>query len=503
MHNRPAPPIGVIRLDATAQHKREQPLYEEIASRLTRLIDEETFRAGDRLPSVRSLSRDWSVSVTTVLEAYRHLENRGLIEARPKSGHYVRPRLLRSIPEPELTRPPREPLDVSLSELMLMIVRDSQRRGLLQLGAAVPSPHLLPTDKLNRTLASASRRMKARSLAYEFVPGSKALRTEIARRAVIAGCALNPDDIIITSGAMEAVSLTLQVLCPRGSTVAVESPMFFGFIHAFEALGLRTLEIPTCCREGMSVEALRFALDNHPVSAVLASPNFSNPQGSLMPDARKREMVEMLASRGIPLIEDDLYGDLPFGEERPHAAKAFDTDGTVLWCGSYSKTLAPGWRVGWIAPGRHYSAVERFKAALNLACATPTQVAVAEFLSDGGYDHHLRRFRRILAEQMRGLRETVAATFPTGTRLSCPKGGLVLWIELPAGTDSVVLYRDALRENIAIAPGVLFSAKPQYRHCLRLNAAYATEEARASVRRLGELAFQQSKPHTAIGKLTG
>lgn len=463
-------------------------LYEATAERLQRLIDEGTFRVGDRLPSVRRLSREWDVSITTVLEAYRLLENRGAIAARPQSGHYVQARWPAAPTEPSGFARIGTPKEASTSALALEVLRGTHDTSLLQLGTAVPNPDLLPVERLNRTLGTVTRRMKARGLSYEIPAGNRTLRGELARRCVVAGCALSPDDIVVTTGATEAVNLSLRAVCKHGDVVAVESPFYFGFIQALEGLGLRALEIPMHPREGMSIEALRLAMTEHGIRAVLACPNFSNPLGTVMPDARKEELVALCAERNVPLIEDDIYGDLAYDGTRPRAAKAFDRTGIVLYCTSISKTLAPGWRIGWAAPGRFRDEFEQLKALGSLATATPMQLAVAEFLATGGYEHHLRSLRRGLQRRAEWLGAAIARHFPAGTRVTRPSGGLVLWVELPEGGDGVALHQEAKRIGVLIAPGLIFSTMGRYRNCLRLNVAFAGEDAEGKLALLGDLA---------------
>lgn len=465
----------------------EGPLYQAVAGQLDRLMDEGTLRAGDRLPSIRELAREWNVSLTTVMEAYRLLESRGAIEARPQSGHYVRPRFEHALAEPEPRLAPQRPSPVSISEWARQVLADTNNPNLLQLGAALPNPKYLPWEKLNRMMSAAARRSGERSMGYEFVPGSKALRTQIARRCLAMGCALSPEDIIITNGCLESVGLALRAVCRPGDTVATESPNYFGFLQVLEGLGLKVLEIATHPRDGMILEALQHALKKHRVRAVLLSTNFSNPLGSCMSDARKRELVEMLGEQEIPLIEDDLYGDLSYEEPRPKVAKAFDTSGQVILCSSFSKTLAPGYRIGWVAPGRYCEAVAKLKTETNLATATLPQWAIADFLAEGGYEHHLRRIRRRYAAQTGWLAEAIAKYFPPRTRVTRPTGGFVLWVELPPGCDSIALYDGAVHAGATIAPGILFSTGAEYRHCLRLNSAYATPEIEPLIARLGRL----------------
>lgn len=464
-------------------------LYEQVAERIAALAEQGTFQPGDRIPSVRGLSSQFKVSPSTVVHAYALLEERGLIEVRPQSGYYVCPRHPAPLQVPTTDRPHLRPTTVDTGELALMIYRDAGDPGLVQLGAAIPDPLNLPVDRLNRMLSSESRRHQGQSLSYERPAGSLRLRKQIARRMLTASCSLSPEDLLVTNGCTEAVFLALRAVCRPGDTVVVESPTFFNTLQTIASLGLKTLEIPAHPRYGVNLDTLRFVLENNRVSACLLISNFSNPLGSMMPDDAKQELVRLLDRHDLPLVEDDIYGDLPLGSSRPTVAKSYDRQGRVLLCSSFSKTIAPGYRVGWIAPGRYLSAVERLKAVTSLTTAVPTQLAIAEFLASGGYDAHLRRLRRIYGRQLGLIAQAVSEHFPAGTRISRPEGGFVLWVEMPKPVDSVQLYETARARGITFAPGPLFSAHSgAYRNFLRLSAAFWSERVAAGIALLGRLA---------------
>lgn len=469
-------------------------LHEEIAAKIGGLIERGTYRSGERIPSVRELSRKMRVSINTVMEAYAHLENMRIVEARPKSGYYVRSRLA----EPETPAPGVEskenltPCPVAQGEVPLRVMRSLSRPDLIPLGRGVPNPELLPIDRLTRMLAAEARRVRTESIAYAPPAGVKRLRIQIARRSLDAGCALSPDDIVITAGCVEAVTLALQATCRPGDAVAIESPAYYTFLSSLQWLGLSVLEIPSAPRDGMNLAVLDYAIRHNPVRACIVIPNFNTPLGSRMPDDKKRELVELLAKQDIPLIEDDVYGDLSFGPTRPRVCKAWDRKGLVLTCSSFSKTLAPGYRVGWIAAGRYREEVERLKRSFNLATCSPTQLAIAEFLTNGGYDRHLRSIRRACAERVAQLREAVGLHFPLGTRVTRPEGGYVLWVEMPQEIDSFRLYEEALQAGIGIAPGMLFTTGDKFRNCIRLNAAFWSPSIERAVEVLGRLAIAQS-----------
>jgi DNA-binding transcriptional MocR family regulator len=364
-------------------------------------------------------------------------------------------------------------------------------------GAAVPHPDWLPLKDLRTSLNRCLRTMDDAGSRYSFPPGEEALRLHIARRAAEAGCSFGPDEIVVTDGCQEALNLALRAVARAGDIIAIESPAFFGALQAIESLGMQALEIPSDPVSGLSLEALALALERWPVKAVAIVGNFSNPTGSLMPDAHKSKLVKMLAPRRIPLIEDDLYGDLAHGRERPRAAKAYDRDGNVLLCSSFSKTIAPGYRVGWIVPGRWRQQVEHLKYVGTMASATLTQLALADYLADSRYERHLARMRRASADNLARMQTAIVRYFPGGTRTSRPQGGFVLWVELPedspGGRDTMLLYEKALAAGISFTPGRLFSPQAKYGNCLRLAAALPWDaRVEAALAELGRLAGRAS-----------
>jgi DNA-binding transcriptional MocR family regulator len=459
-------------------------LYEALADRFAGLIHEGTFPPGTRLPSVRKTSQQNGISVSTVLQAYSLLESKGLIEARPQSGYYVRRHTDTRLPEPEVSAARGDPSLVSIHELSMMVIADAANPNLVQLGAALPNPQLMPIKKINRIIANIARENGAEAHQYLFPPGLRSLRRLIAQRAIVSGCQLSPSDILITSGGSEAIDLCLHATCRPGDIVATESPMYFGALQMLEVQGLRALEIPTHPREGISVEALAFALEHNPIRAVLVISNFNNPLGSMIPDEKKRELVGLLRRYDVPLIENDVSGELYFGNKRPATCKAFDTKGSVMLISSFSKDISPGLRVGWVAAGRYMAETTWLKSTISPSSPTLPQMAVAQFLEGGGYEQHLRRIRREYARNVELLSEAVLRYFPSDVRLTRPSGGLVLWVGLPESVDSLELYKTARGRGITLAPGYMFSPTQQFPSFIRLNAAefnYQTERAMESL----------------------
>ncbi len=343
-------------------------LYEKVAENVSRLIDEGTFRVGDRIPSLRKLSSQLKVSITTVLEAYRHLEDKGILEARQQSGYYVRAQYSKIISQPEISEPEISPTKVSISEIIRMIMRESNNPNIIHLGYIQPDPDLLPIHKLNLTLSNVVRRNKRSSILYDCLQGYKPLRIQISRRLLSTGCTVTPNEIIITSGCEEAIMLSLLSICSPGDTVAVESPVYFHLLLLLEILGLKVVEIPSHPRDGIILEVLRMVIEDYTIKACFTTPNFNIPLGSCIPDENKKILVNLLSEYKIPLIEDDENGDIHFSFERPIATKSFDKKGLVIYCSSFSNTLAPGYRVGWILPGRFKADIELSKNDINVSC---------------------------------------------------------------------------------------------------------------------------------------
>lgn len=467
-------------------------LYLALADEVAEIVLLGTLRLGDRLPSIRAMHEQKSVSLSTVLHAYRVLEDRGLIESRPQSGYFVKQPQSR-LPEPKITRSIVRPSKVNVASLAYRLSQVIRSRDVIKLGVAVPAMEFLPLKALNRLLAQVTRWNPELAHSYEPPAGCEELRREIAKRMVEAGCAIAPDELITTTGATEAVHLCLRALTKPGDMVAVESPTYFGLLEILETLGLRTCEVATHPRDGIDLDGLGDSLKKCEIKAVVLTSNFSNPLGACMPDDKKRELVALLEKRRVSLIEDDVYGDLAFEGNRPRAVKAYDTSDNVLYCASFSKTLSPGMRVGWCAPGRYRDVVTRMKMNTTLCTAPAPQLAVAAFLAQGGYERHLRGLRRRYRDLTERMTAAIRTHFPENTRVSRPAGGHVLWLEFPPSFDSLALHEAAIRHNISIAPGPLFSPRGKFRHCLRLNSGVpASPELDDALKTLGKLASEQN-----------
>jgi DNA-binding transcriptional MocR family regulator len=417
---------------------------------------------------VRQLRRERGVSPATAMRAYEYLESRNLIEARPRSGYYVsgpRP----SISEPARSKPSHKTTRVDVSELVFQVLNAARDRNVVPLGSAFPSPTLFPWAKLARHLGSSARHMDPWSTVESLPPGNEELRRQIARRYLVYGARVPTDEIVITSGALEALNLSLLTVTRPGDTVAIESPTFYACLQAIEAAGLKALEIPTHPREGIDVAALDTAVSRQNVRAVWLMTTFQNPLGATLPDEKKQELVKMLTKHQVPLIEDDVYAELYFGEARPKSAKAFDTKGLVLSCGSFSKCLAPGYRLGWAAAGQFAAALQRRKITSTLATSVPIQNAIAQTLRVEAFDNHLRRLRDALCRQQQAALVSLKKHWPACYQVAIPEGGYFLWLQFPEHIDALELHAHAVARNISIAPGPMFSARREFKNCVRLN----------------------------------
>ena len=469
-----------------------RPLYAELADSLQNLIEQGTLRPGHRVPSVRIMSRQRSVSIATVLQAYTVLENRGYLEARPQSGYYVRPRPPSLAPEPRMAKPMARPAYVDVNDLTAEVMDYSLRADYVPFGSACAHHSLFPTKKLARMLGSVARRDPTVIGRSGMNWGYEPLTREIARRYLQAGVPMSHDELVITSGCTEAINLCLRAVTKPGDTIAIETPAYFGFLEIIQALNLRALEIPTSSREGICLDALRDAIKQCDVKAVMVMSSFHNPLGSLMPDDKKRRLYDLLAEHDLPLIEDDCYGDTHFGDVRPKPIKAWDRDGRVMLCSSFGKTLASGFHVGWTTPGRYMERIRRLKFTNTMGTPIILQKALAEFLRDGGYDHHLRSLRRAYHQHLHAFLQGMQRHFPEGTRYSRPQGGNFIWVEFPPKVDTLRLRRDALAHKINIAPGSLFTVKDRYKNCLRMSCSLPwSDEMDAALRKLGELVQHQ------------
>jgi DNA-binding transcriptional MocR family regulator len=472
-------------------------VYEKIAQLIERQILSGALRTQDRIPSVREMSRTAGVSVSTVVQAYLRLESAGLIEARAKSGFYVS--ALRS----ERLRLPRErkprsvrPRSVA-GEVLDTSIEAMRRVDVLPLSGAVSAPVFYPNRRLSQLTREILKDYPLHAGEFVLPPGDLELRRQIAKRMTLAGSPTDPEEVVITSGALDAITLSLRALCRAGDTVLVESPTFFGILQAIEYAGLKVVEVPNRAGTGIDIEGIRRAIRATKVTAAVLMPTFNNPTGSLTSAENKRTLVKALCGARIPIIEDDVYGDLYFSLRRPPSLRSFDESGLVVSCGSISKTVALGFRIGWAVSSQFHGEIARAKFFSSVACPTLQQKVIARYFASGGYERHLRRLRQTISANAGRMIDAIARHFPAETHVARPAGGMVVWVELPRGVDGIELFRTALANQIGIYPGVVFSATADYRNYIRLNCGLEwTLAVDRAIERLGKAVMGQ-KPSYA------
>mgnify|MGYP001170045580 CR=1 FL=1 len=455
---------------------KQEHKYLQVADGIEQMIQEEVLKIGDKLPSVRVLSEEYGISMGTAFQAYYHLEGKGLIEARPKSGYYVRfnnrrfpGRLSVKKPEPVVNA-------VSTQEMIASVFSNITDADLINFSIAAPEAALLPAAKINKSVIHALRNSPNSCLYYEHIQGNPELRKQLSKLSFNGGIKVSHEEILVTAGCMEALAMCLKAVTAAGDAVAIESPTYFGIFQVMESLGLKTVEIPTDPVDGIDLEYLERAIKKFDIKACVFVPNFNNPLGSCMPDNKKKELVALITRYQVPLIEDDIYGELYFGKHRPRTCKSFDEEGFVLHCSSLSKSIAPGYRIGWCIPGRFLEKVKALKFMHTVTGTTLTQVTMAHFLSIGRYEHHLKKLRALLHTHCLRYVQGIIQHFPEDVKLSRPDGGFVLWVEMNEEVDGYKLYQEALKYGISIAPGQIFSATGEYSNCMRLSYAHSYDD---------------------------
>lgn len=472
---------------STVKKMNKEFLYTEIAEKIAAQIRNGILKTGDKLPSVRMLCREHQVSMNTAKRVFLELESQSLVESKPQSGYFVSRLMSVKLPLPEVSRPSLIANNDEPDELISRVYENMGKKGITFFSIGIPSGDLLPQAKLKKEIINATRELKDGGTEYEELQGNLKLRRMIAIRSLQWGGNFNETDLVTTNGGMNALSFCLMALGKPGDTIAIESPCYPGILQLANGLGLKVLELPTHPTTGIEIEALKKVIPQ--INLCLLIPNFNSPLGSCMPDENKKEIVKLLSENGIPLIEDDVYGDLYFGTSRPKCCKSFDKDGNVLYCSSISKTLAPGYRVGWIAPGRYKDKILKLKLLHSTSSISIVNEAVANFLKSGRYEKHLQQMRKALQNNYQNYVQTIAESFPEGTKTSRPQGGLSLWVEFDKKIRTTGLYDLAIKQNISIAPGRMFTLQDQFQNCMRLCIGLPwSEEIRLQLRQVGSLA---------------
>jgi DNA-binding transcriptional MocR family regulator len=460
------------------------PKYLRLAKGFELQLRVGTLRVGDRLPSVRQLRDQHSISVGTAVECYLWLERQGYIRAHPKSGFFVTRTPVNS-PEPAA--------GAALKSSPVAVVGTAHQSigdptaAAVRLGPAVVGQSLLPLARLNRSMRIALAAFDDTAVTYEEPRGNVRLRRQLARLMFRQGATCSPDEIMVTSGSTEALNLAIRAVAKAGDVIAVESPGCYERLQALEAMQMRALELPHQPRIGIDLEALETAARRHRVKAVMLNASCHNPLGDCVSDANKAAIVAFASKHGIAIIETDFFGELVFNGTRPRTLKAFDTDGTVLQCSSLAHYVAPGFNLGWIQAGRWQSEVQRLKSFTNVANARLTQLALAEFLECGAFEKHVKRLRGALWRSVEATREEVLRTFPAGTRVNRPEGGYVVWIQLPDRYNGLEVQHRAAAAGIHILAGEWFSPTKQYRNYIRIACGHPFEIIQPAVQTIARM----------------
>lgn len=480
------------------------PLYQRLAAHYRSAIHAGSLVPGDRMPSLRGLMRQHDISLSTAMQLSRHLESEGWLEARPRSGYFVRRPLrstLAAVTEPRMNVTPDPAQYVGIhARVSDFIARGRLHMVKTNLAVARCAPDLYPAEALKQAALRVLRKRPQLLVSASSPKGNPEFRAVLAKRSLALGMTLSPDDVQITNGCMEALNLALRAVAQPGDTIAVESPTFYGLLQVLEALGLRALEIPTSPQTGISIDALELAFQTYTqVKAVVVVPHLQNPLGSIMPDAHKQRLVALCDANTVALIEDDTYSELvgerTRGEAPLRAMKSWDTTGNVIYCASLHKILAPGLRLGWMAAGRWQARVEMLKFTLSRSNEELSQLAAADYIASPAYDRHLRKLRSVLFLQREKTAEAIARYFPEGTRLTVPNGGLTLWVELPQKLSSKKVFDAALQSQILVTPGLMFSNSLRFDPYLRINCGWPhNEEVEKALKRLGQIVAELLTP---------
>ena len=467
---------------------KKEFLYLEIAKGLENQIRLGVLKFGDKLPSIRTICSQYGVSMSTSQLAYQELESKSLILSRPQSGYYVSYTTDNQLGIPTVSRPKVVPVKV-VTDIFDNTINDGVGKDFVLFSRGVPATSLLPIAKLNKGITRAIKSLPGGGTGYESLKGNEKLRAALAKSAYNWKGNLSANDILTTQGCISAISYCLMALTKRGDTIAVESPSYYITLHLAQSLGLNVLELQTHPQTGVEMGPFEKVLATTKLAACIFVSNFNNPFGSLMPDAHKKEAVRLLEKYNVPLIEDDIYGELYFGNQRPVCCKSFDKSGIVLWCSSISKTLAPAYRVGWVAPGKFMAEVSKVKLFHSVSGTAITQEVIGDFLENGRYEKHLRTLRKTLYSNYLNYVRTITDCFPEGTKISRPQGGLSLWVELPPQIDTIALYNAVIAYKIVISPGKMFSLQDQFKNCMRLSYGLEwNENTEKALRILGSLA---------------
>jgi DNA-binding transcriptional MocR family regulator len=465
--------------------------YEQVVSKIEDTIVRLNLKPGDKVPSVRKVSNDLNFSLTTIFTAYSILEARGVIVSRPRSGYYINAAAKASANLTSTANYVPLPVHVEISTMATTMMKNAIEHGVVNFSILAPVNEFLPIIRLNKAVQASLKELNNNNFQYPLVEGHPRLLKQIARNSFEWNKIISQDEILITNGAMEAINLCLEAVTKKGDIVAIESPSYQGLMQSLESKGLKALEIPVDPITGLDLQKLEAAMAKNNVAACVFSPALNNPIGCSMPEANKIRLVKMLNEKNIPLIEDDTLGELSYSNFRPRSAKSYDDFDNVMYCSSFSKSLAPGFRIGWVVPGKYYAKVAKLKFEANTSTNGLLQDAIGRYLESGHFDNHLKGMRKILQKQVLKYINAINSYFPVNIKATLPAGGYSLWIELPTNVDAVDFQRQALKKGIGICPGHIFSTSSSFHNFIRINCCpLFNNKVENAIKTLGQILFE-------------
>lgn len=463
--------------------------YVELADRIQGQIEKGAFHYSEKLPSLRMLCQQTGYSMSTVFQAYIELEKRGLIESRPKSGYFMKPRLVKRRKVPKMQPGLMVPRKIELDDMVHQLTEDIGNPEMLRMGSVAVASELLPFKQLHKQLKAIPREQVMDVIgSYDQLDGDLLLREQIVHMLFGFMPSVSVEDIIITNGCTDALYLSLKAVAGPGDTVMVESPSDPWLRQTIKDSNMYVLEIPTDAQTGIHLDSVQAILEKEQIAVCILNPNCQNPMGFIMPDENKIRLLDLLAQKKVPLIENDVNGELYFGEKRPNPIKKWDNRDNVLYCSSFSKILSPGLRVGWVIPGRFKNKIKRMKLNRSLISPKLNQSIVANYLKHGGFNRHLRRLRKTLKLQYTYCSAAVDKYFHGRVKMTTPSGGQSLWIQLPENIHSRDVYEQARQKQISILPGFLCTSHTAFDSFIRLGyGGVWNEKTEQAVKTIGEI----------------
>ncbi|GAB3480059.1 aminotransferase-like domain-containing protein [Marinomonas epiphytica] len=446
-------------------------LYESLAHQFIDDIKSHKLAVGTRLPALRTLAKQHQVSLTTATKTYDYLQQTGWIYAQPQSGYFVSS-------DASTHTSPTPNTHIALHRIEQRDPKEfapekgyNPSSGLFTpLGTSMIAPQLQPTEELQRAIKRATRRAGKQLFSYPEPEGENSLRHALAQHFQKDRFAFLAKELVITNGCIDAVRIAIQALTKEGDTIAIASPCFSGLLDLLVGMSRNVIEIPVQ-PTGIDLDYFESVLQQKAVSASLFSTSNINPIGNSLPVQQKQALAHLSAKYKVPMIEDDIYFELSHHQQATLPAKHWDTQGYVVWCGSVSKTLAAGLRLGWCLPGRFYNAYLHQQLATGFGVNPLIQSALAEFINTGEYRRHVNKMRLKLTQQVHEYRQFMFQHLPANSKISLPQGGMVLWIQVPH-LDSTQLEKQALVKNIEIRSGACFSTHTFYHDCFRINCGW-------------------------------